>query len=60
MNHLHLCKLHDYVNYSNISIKGMGGARWNWEKVGPGRAALLMDVGWGWVTGVGQMQQDSL
>lgn len=21
MNHLHLCKLHDYVNYSNILIK---------------------------------------
>lgn len=32
MDHLHLCKFHDYVNHSNISMQETWQAGWNLEK----------------------------
>lgn len=32
MDHLHLCKSHDYVNHSNILIQETWQAGWNLEK----------------------------
>lgn len=46
MNHLHLCKLHDYVNYSNISTEETVGLLEFRERVGLGGG-----VRWGRVTG---------
>lgn len=45
MNHLHLCKLHDYVNYSNISIKEAVRPAGIWRK-GRARQSCL----WWWTS----------
>lgn len=49
MNHLHLCKLHDYVNYSNISIKEAVGPAGIWRK-GRARQSCL----WWWTLAGGE------
>lgn len=40
MNHLHLCKLHDYVNYSNISIRRLWGLLEFGARIGVGAGAV--------------------
>lgn len=49
MNHLHLCKLHDYVNYSNISIKEAVVPAGIWRK-GRARQSCL----WWWTLAGGE------
>lgn len=53
MNHLHLCKLHDYVNYSNISIREAVGPAGIWRKSRARQSCLVGGGGMGHWSRVG-------